>query len=61
MTLYHGTFNIYANIGKIEEKNYISRTVVLTEFILCLKEPETTYLYTTFVETIGLKQIFFQL
>ena len=50
MTLYLGTFNIYANIGKIEKK-----------FILCLKELETTHLYTNSVETIGLKPIVFKI
>ena len=61
MTLYLRTFNIYANRGKIYKKNYISRTIVLTELILCLKEPETPHLYTTFVEIITLKPTVFKL
>ena len=61
MTLYLRTFNIYANRGKIYKNNYISRTVILTELILCLNEPETTHLYTNFVETIALKAIVFML
>ena len=61
MTLYLCTFNIYANGGKIYKNNYISRTVILTELILCLKEPETPHLHMTFVEIITLKPIVFKL
>ena len=58
MILYLGKFAIYVNLAK---NIYISRTVTLTQLILCLKEPETISLYTTFVETMGLESIFFKL